>query len=35
MRIITKDISLRIDGQEVSFRLTKLDTFFPGLRCCG
>ena len=27
MRIITKDISLRIDGQEVSFRLTKLDAF--------
>ena len=24
---ITKDISLQIDGQEVSFRLTKLDAF--------
>ena len=27
MRTITKDISLQIDGQEVSFRLTKLDAF--------
>ena len=27
MRIITKDIPLQIDGQEVSFRLTKLDAF--------
>ena len=27
MRNITKDISLKIDGQEVSFRLTKLDAF--------
>lgn len=27
MHTITKDISLKIDGQEVSFRLTKLDAF--------
>ena len=27
MRTINKDISLKIDGQEVSFRLTKLDAF--------
>ena len=27
MRTVTKDISLKIDGQEVSFRLTKLDAF--------
>ncbi len=27
MRQITKDISLKIDGQDLSFRLSKLDAF--------
>ena len=27
MRQINKDISLKIDGQDLSFRLTKLDAF--------
>ena len=27
MRQITKDISLKIDGQDLPFRLTKLDAF--------
>jgi len=27
MRQITKDISLKVDGQEISFRLIKLDAF--------
>ena len=27
MRQITKDISMKIDGQDLSFRLTKLDAF--------
>ena len=27
MRQIIKDISLKIDGQDLSFRLTKLDAF--------
>ena len=27
MRQITNDINLKIDGQDLSFRLTKLDAF--------